>query len=206
MPGMPGRTGASGPDDGSTASSEVRSRSAAWVWEQGVPATMGGVVEPGGLVDRSSRRRGQSLVVVGALLGALGGVALGLAVGGPQTSAAVAAPAPARSAAVAATPPTSQPTASQSSGSRDWADGRYVHRPAPHPVGEASWQGKDQGGQGWQGIPEGREQGVRRSRERQARQGQWEVPNRRVMLLAGSPCRLLPSPTPSAVHPGEQAH
>ena len=74
-------------------------------------------------MDRSSRRRGQSLVVVGALLGALGGVALGLAVGCPQTSAAVAAPAPARSAAVAATPPTSQPTASQSSGSRDWADG-----------------------------------------------------------------------------------
>jgi hypothetical protein len=32
---MPGRTGASGPDDGSTASSEARSRSAAWVWAQG---------------------------------------------------------------------------------------------------------------------------------------------------------------------------
>ena len=37
---------------------------------RGFRQPVGGVVEPGGLVDRSSRRRGQSLVVVGAPLGA----------------------------------------------------------------------------------------------------------------------------------------
>jgi hypothetical protein len=74
-------------------------------------------------VERSSRRRGQSLIVVGALLGALGGVALGLAVEDPQTSAVVAAPARVRGAAVAATPPTSQPAAAQPSSSGDRADG-----------------------------------------------------------------------------------
>jgi hypothetical protein len=45
---MPGRTGAVGPDDDSTASCEVRGRSAAWVWH-GVPATLRGVDEPGAL-------------------------------------------------------------------------------------------------------------------------------------------------------------
>jgi hypothetical protein len=74
-------------------------------------------------VNRSSRRRGQSLVVVGALLGALVGIILGLAVGDAHTSTAVGAPTRARAAAVAATPPTSQPTTSQPTGSGDWADG-----------------------------------------------------------------------------------
>ena len=98
-------------------------------------------------MDRSSRRRGQSLVVVGALLGALSGVVLGLAVGDPQTSAAVAAPAHARDA-VAATPPTSQPTASLPSGSGDWADsatstGRLPTQSVKHPGRAKTTAGRD---------------------------------------------------------------
>jgi hypothetical protein len=80
--------------------SEVRSRSAAWVWTRKVPATLGGVLGLGGPVNRSPRRRGQSPVVVGALLGALVGIILG--------------------------PPTSQPTASQPTGS---GMGRTAMRP-----------------------------------------------------------------------------
>ena len=99
-------------------------------------------------MDRSSRRRGQSLVVVGALLGVLVGVVLGLAVEDPQTSAAVAAPAHARGAAVAATPPTSQPTASQPTGSGDWADGgqptgRLRTRSVEHPGKAKTRVGRD---------------------------------------------------------------
>jgi hypothetical protein len=86
------------------------------------------------LVDRSSRRRGQSLVVVGAFLGALSGVILGLAVGDPQPGTAVAAPAHPSGAAEAATLSASQPTASQPSGSGDRADGgEPTRRPAEHP-------------------------------------------------------------------------
>jgi hypothetical protein len=66
-------------------------------------------------VDRSVRRRGQLLVVVGALLGALVGVVLGLAVGDGRTDTAVAAPTRARSAAAAAAAPTSQPTGASTS-------------------------------------------------------------------------------------------
>jgi hypothetical protein len=70
-------------------------------------------------VDRSLRRHGQFLVAVGAVLGALVGIVLGLAVEDPQASTAVAAPGPAR----AATPASSQPTAAQPTGSGDLADG-----------------------------------------------------------------------------------
>ena len=102
-------------------------------------------------MDRSSRRRGQSLVLASALLGALGGVVLGLALGDPQTSAAVAAPARARGAAVAATPSTSQPTASQPSGSGDRADGgepagRLRTQSVEHPGKAKTTAGRD--GQG----------------------------------------------------------
>ena len=65
----------------------------------------------------SPRRRGQFLVVVGALLGALSGVVLGLAVDNPQTPTAVAAPGRAGGAALAAHPPSSQPSTSESTGS-----------------------------------------------------------------------------------------
>jgi hypothetical protein len=47
-------------------------------------------------VDRSSRRQGQFLVVVGALLGVLVGTYLGMAVDVPEASVAAAAPARAR--------------------------------------------------------------------------------------------------------------
>ena len=70
-------------------------------------------------MDRSLRRRGQFLVAVGAVLGALVGIVLGLAVEDPQASTAVAAPGPAR----AATPPSGQPTAAQPTGSGEQADG-----------------------------------------------------------------------------------
>jgi hypothetical protein len=73
------------------------------------------MVNLGGLVDRSLRRRGQFLVVVGALLGALIGVGLGLAVEDAGTSRAVAAPG--HGAALAATPPDNQPSASRTAGS-----------------------------------------------------------------------------------------
>jgi hypothetical protein len=79
--------------------------------------------DSGELVERSLRRHGQFLVVVGALLGALSGVVLGLAVDDPQTPTAVAAPGRAGGAALAAQPPSSQPTASESTGSRDRATG-----------------------------------------------------------------------------------
>jgi hypothetical protein len=74
-------------------------------------------------VDRSLRRRGQLLVVVGALLGALIGAALGLIVEDAQTSTAVAAPGHARGAALAASSPNSHPPASRAAGSGNRTDG-----------------------------------------------------------------------------------
>jgi hypothetical protein len=73
-------------------------------------------------VDRSPRRRGQLLLVVAALLGALIGTALGLIVEDAQTSTAVAAPGPGREAALAASPPSSHPSASRAAGSGDGND------------------------------------------------------------------------------------
>jgi hypothetical protein len=84
---------------------------------------VGGMFDIGEPVARSLRRRGQFLVVVGALLGALSGVAVGLAVDGPQTPTAVAAPGPPGGAALAAHPPSSQPTTSQTAGPGKPADG-----------------------------------------------------------------------------------
>jgi hypothetical protein len=81
------------------------------------------VLDPEASVDRSLRRRGQFLVAVGAVLGVLVGIVLGLAVEDPQASTAVAAPGPARVTALAATPPNSQPTAAQLTGPGDQADG-----------------------------------------------------------------------------------
>jgi hypothetical protein len=69
---------------------------------------------PGDSVDQSLRRRGQRLVAIGVLLGALSGVALGLAVEDTGTSGAVAAPG--RGAAAAASRPGSQPPASRAAG------------------------------------------------------------------------------------------
>jgi hypothetical protein len=66
-------------------------RSSAQVWPPGGSGKEG-MFDVGGPVERSLCRRGQFLVVVGALLGALIGVVLGLAVEDSQTPTAVAAP------------------------------------------------------------------------------------------------------------------
>jgi hypothetical protein len=73
----------------------------------------------GDLVDRSLRHLGQLLVVMGALLGVVLGVALALIVENADTSGAVVAPARARAAVVAASPPSSRPPGSRGGGSED---------------------------------------------------------------------------------------
>jgi hypothetical protein len=73
-------------------------------------------------VDRSLRRRGQHLVVVGALVGALIGTALGLTVEDAQPSTAVAAAGPGRGAALATSPPSSHPRPSRAAGAGDGND------------------------------------------------------------------------------------
>jgi hypothetical protein len=75
-------------------------------------------------VDRSLRRLGQLLVVMGALFGAVLGVSLALLVEDAETSRAVAAPGRERAAVLAASPPSSQPRASRAASSQDAADGR----------------------------------------------------------------------------------
>jgi hypothetical protein len=74
-------------------------------------------------VNPSLRRNGQYLVAVGAVLGALSGTVLGLAVEDPQAGTAVAGPGPARAAALPATSLSGQPTAAQPTGSGEQADG-----------------------------------------------------------------------------------
>jgi hypothetical protein len=89
------------------------------------------VFDLGGPVDRSLGRRGQFLVVVGALLGALIGTALGLIAEDAQTSTAVAAPGPGRGAALAASSPTSHPPASRAAGSGNGNDSSGTLRAEP---------------------------------------------------------------------------
>ena len=95
----------------------------------------------------SPRRRGQFLVVVGALLGALSGVVLGLAVDGPQTPMAVAAPGRAGGAVLAAHPPISQTTTSRTAESGKSADdastGKQPTKPADRPNNGHDTAGKD---------------------------------------------------------------
>jgi hypothetical protein len=106
-------------------------RSSAQVWPPGGSGKEG-MFDVGGPVERSLCRRGQFLVVVGALLGALIGVVLGLAVEDSQTPTAVAAPARARGAALAAHPPSGQPTASQTAGGGGSSRWRWVHQQPAH--------------------------------------------------------------------------
>ena len=73
-------------------------------------------------MDRSLRRLGQLLVVIGALLGAVLGVALALIVENAETSSAVAALERERAAVLAASPPNT-PAASRAAGSQDPVDG-----------------------------------------------------------------------------------
>jgi hypothetical protein len=82
-------------------------------------------------VDRLSRRRGQHLVVVGALLGAFIGTTLGLIAEDAQPSTAVAASEPAPGAALAASPPNSHPPPSRAAGSRDGNDPSGNQRAEP---------------------------------------------------------------------------
>ena len=74
-------------------------------------------------MDRSIRRLGQLLVVMGALLGAVLGVSLALIVEHAETSRAVAALGRERAAVLAASPASSEPPASRAARSQDSADG-----------------------------------------------------------------------------------
>jgi hypothetical protein len=64
-------------------------------------------------VDRSLRRLGQLLVVMGALLGAFLGVSLALVVENAESSRALAASERERAAVLAASPPSTTPPASR---------------------------------------------------------------------------------------------
>jgi len=70
-------------------------------------------------VDRSLRRLGQLLVVMGALLGAVLGIGLALLVENAEPSKAVAAPEQERVAVLAASPSSSQPPAPEATSSPD---------------------------------------------------------------------------------------
>jgi hypothetical protein len=80
---------------------------------------MGQPLGLGGLVDRSLRRLGQLLVVMGALLGAVLGVALALIVENAETSGAGAASGRERAAMLAAGPPSSRPPVPRGAGAAD---------------------------------------------------------------------------------------
>jgi hypothetical protein len=83
---------------------------------------MGQPLDHGGLVDRSLRHLGQTLVVMGALLGAVLGVALALIVENADTSGTVVAGRE-RAAALATSPPSSRPPVSRGVSSTDSASG-----------------------------------------------------------------------------------
>jgi hypothetical protein len=85
---------------------------------------MGPILEA--VVDRSRGRRGQSLVAVGALLGALVGTLLGLVVGDDETGTRVAAQEGAGGAALAASSASSRPPASRAAASGDQRDGNQA--------------------------------------------------------------------------------
>ena len=73
-------------------------------------------------MDRSLRRLGQLLVVMGALLGAVLGVSLALIVENAETSSTVAGSGAERAAVLAASPPSSQPPASRAASTQDGSD------------------------------------------------------------------------------------
>jgi hypothetical protein len=74
-------------------------------------------------VDRSLRRLGQLLVVMGALLGAALGFGVALMVESAETSKAVAASERERAAVLTASPPSSQPAASPAANSPNPGNG-----------------------------------------------------------------------------------
>ena len=80
-------------------------------------------------MNRLLCRRGQTLVVVGALLGAISGVTLGLAVEDTPGPATVVASGGERQAPVAASPPSTQPASS-------WAGGSVGRTDSDDSVGE----------------------------------------------------------------------
>lgn len=73
-------------------------------------------------MDRSLRRLGQLLVIMGALLGAVLGVALALIVNNAETSGPVAASGRAVAAAVSTSPPSNRSPATREASSQDPAD------------------------------------------------------------------------------------
>jgi hypothetical protein len=84
-------------------------------------------------VNGSWHRRGQLLVVVGVLLGALVGVTLGLAVDDGGAGVATAVPAPDRGAALAAVAPGSRPPTSRTVGGGGTQDAGPANRPGKAP-------------------------------------------------------------------------
>ena len=82
-------------------------------------------------MHRSLHRRGQLLVLVAALLGAVIGGAMGLVVEDARTGTAGAAPEPLRGTAPATSPPASQPAGSQADGSdaSGTQPAKWAHRP-----------------------------------------------------------------------------
>jgi hypothetical protein len=119
-------------------------------------------------VYRSLRLRGQLLVLVAALLGAVMGVAFGLT-GERGDTAAVAAPGRASRVAPATTPASSRPPASRAAGSGGQAD-------SSDPAGHQRAESVDRPGKGHD-KPHRHERDrdkPGRSREGQARQGQGQ--------------------------------
>jgi hypothetical protein len=108
----------------------------------------------GGPVDRSLRRLGQLLVVMGALLGAITGVAVALIVENAGTSSAVAALGREGAAVLAASPPSSQSPTSWAAGSEGPADGSDSSATQHAEAADRASQGDgkdDKNGEGRQG-------------------------------------------------------
>jgi hypothetical protein len=127
----------------------------------------------GGLMGRWRRRRGQRLVVVGALLGALIGVGLGLTVEDAGTGRAVAAPG--RGAALAASRPGSQPTTSRTAGAgsrsagNDASGSQQVESPGRSDTGHGRAREEGEGRKGKPGPGEDKHRKGEPGKDRQGK-------------------------------------
>ena len=86
-------------------------------------------------MDRSLRRLGQLLVIMGAVLGAALGVSLALIVEHAETGRAVAGPGPERAAILAASPQRSKPPASRAASTQDPGNG---NNPSANPRAQSA--------------------------------------------------------------------